>query len=286
LNAQTAIEIGLRGGVIPAAAALALFLAMGWLWSSDVARRYRPGLAFGLAVLVGYILLPSTITLVPAQFYDWIPYLGALAAYVTGLTRAGGVLRGERWTAVYLFAPVAAWLIVPRWPELVPAWPAQWAGLAIGIVLLTALLQPLPQRLPGRAFPMWLMLTAAAVSLLVMAEVSETFGRLALLAAGALAGCGIGALMMQEAADWRGLLLPYAIVVGGYAYTGFVYPIEPLWPLLLAPAAPLALWICLWGPLTRVKGARAIALQGACVAVPLVALAAWLLAGTNDADAW
>jgi hypothetical protein len=287
LDAKTAFEIGFRGGVIPALAALALFLAIGWLWPSDVARRYRAGLSFALGAFIGFVLLPATKTLAPSQFYDWILYLGILAALLSGLTRAEGVTRGERWSAVYIFAPIAAWLIVPGWPELVPAWQFQWSGLSLAVMLLTGLLYPLPLLLPGRAFPWWLMLAAATTSVLMLEQLSETFGVLAALPAGALAGCGAAALLAREAPDWRSLVLPYAFVAMGYAYTGAVYPTEPQWLLVLVPFAPLALWFCSVGPLARLTGMRATVVQAAFVIVPLVIIAALVRATAGAAtDSW
>jgi hypothetical protein len=284
LDTKSAIEIALRGGVVPALAGLAIFIAIGWVWPSDVARRYRCGVAFALGAFIGFVLLPSTKTLVPSQFYEWVLYLAILAALVSGLTRAEGVTRGERWTAVYVFAPIAAWMIVPKWPELFPPWQLQWAGMSLAIMLLTALLHPLPQLLPGRAFPWWLMLAAATTSILIF---GESFIMLTALPAGALAGCGIAALFVREPPDWRSLVLPCALVIAGYAYTGAVYPSEPRWLMLLVPVAPLALWICCVGPLARLTGVRAVVVQAACVIVPLLIIAALLLANTSDAaDGW
>ena len=283
MNAQTVIDFVLRGGVIPSIAALGVFFAIGWLWPSDLARRYRSGVAFALAVFIGYVLLPSTTSLLPSQFYEWIAYFGLLAAFLMGLARAEGVSRAERWSAVYVFAPIAAWLIVPQWPELSPPWPLQWASLSIAMIMLTALLNPLPQRLAGRAFPLWLMVAAAATSVAVVSEVSETFGLMAALPAGALTGCGLAGLLVKEPVDWRGVLLPYATVVGGYAYTGFVYPTEPLWPVLLLPAAPLALWLCALGPLARLSGFRAIAVEAVCLGIPIAAAWALLQTGSDAA---
>ena len=283
MDAKTGLEIALRGGVIPALAALVLFVLISGLWPSGVARRYLCGVAFALGAFIGFVLLPATKTLAPAQFWEWIVYLAILAAFLSGLTRAEGVTRGERWTAVYVFAPVAAWLIVPKWPELVPAWPIQWAGFSLAIMLLTALLHPLPQLLPGRAFPWWLMLVMAAISVLLFDQ-SETFGVLAALPAGALAGCAAAAIFASEPPDWRSFVLPYVLAAVGYAYTGAVYPPEPQWLMLLVPFAPVVLWICCFGPLARLSGARAVVVQAACVIVPLVIIAALLRANTNGAE--
>jgi hypothetical protein len=156
--------------------------------------------------------------------------------------------------------------------------------LSLAIMLLTALLYPLPLLLPGRAFPWWLMLAAAMTSAVIL---GETFIILAALPAGALAGCGVAALFAREAPDWRGLVLPYALVATGYAYTGAVYPPDPQWLMLLVPIAPLALWFCSVGPLARLTGVRATLVQAALVIVPLVIIAALMraTAGTS-ADAW
>jgi hypothetical protein len=287
LNAKTVIEFVVFGGIIPALAAIVVFFAIGWSWPRDVAHRYRMAASFALSVLIGVVLLPSTKTLLPSQFWEWIPYLGLIAAFVAGLTRADGVARGERWGAVYLLAVISAWMIVPQWPELSPAWPIQAAVLAAGMILVTALVVPLPARLPGRWLPIWLMLTAATLSVLVLDNFSESFGVLAALPAGALAGCGIAASLTREPADLRALALPYAVVVGGYAFVCAVYPTTPLWPLVAVPLAPVALWLSATGPLAKLTGVRSLAAQGLCVVIPLIIVAALLWARSNAvADDW
>jgi hypothetical protein len=353
LDRTTALEIALRGGVIPALAALVLFVLISWFWPSDVARRYRCGVECALGAFIGFILLDSTKTfakapvyawvwclvtliafltgltriegtprdkrwttvylfvriasrviaalgiiigllllasktsLAPGQFYEWVLYLAVFGAFLSGLTRAEGVTRGERWTGVYVFAPIAAWMIVPHWPEFVPSWRIQWAGMSLAIMLLTGLLYPLSQLLPGRAFPWWLMLAMATTSVLLFDQ-SETFGVMAALPTGALAGCAVAAMAAKETPDWRSAVLPFVVFLVGYAYTGAVYPTEPNWLMLLLPFAPLALWICTIGPLARLTGLRAVTLQAACVIVPLVLIAALLQAKANGgaADGW
>ena len=106
------------------------------------------------------------------------------------------------------------------------------------------------------------------------------------LPAGALAGCGVAALFLRETPDWRSLVLPYAFVAMGYAYTGAVYPTEPQWLLLLVPAAPLALWFCSVGPLARLTGVRATLVQAAFVIVPLIIIAALVRATAGGATLW
>ncbi len=285
MSAQTVIEIALYSGLLPAAVAFGLYFAVGWLLPSDAGNRYQLPAAFALAVFIGMALSPTTKSLLPAQFWDWIPYLGLLAAFACGLTHAAGVTVGERWIAIAHLAALTAWKVVPTWDDLAATRPMQIAAVATGIALLTMLVEPLATKLPGRTFPVWLLCAAAASALLILAEVSETFGRLAALPVGALLGCGIASWLTPGAADWRTIGLPYAVLVGGYAFTGFIYPTPPLWPLLIVPFTPLALWICCTGPLARLTGARAFVAQAVCVLVPLLVIGAILMA-RSAGDEW
>jgi hypothetical protein len=286
LNASAALQLAWHGAVIPAIAALAAFFTIGWLWPSDVVSRYRAGAAFAVGIFVGFVLLPSTSSLIPSEYVEWIPYLGLLAALAAGLTLANGVLRWERWVAIYLVSFAAALLIVPTWPELAPARPIQIAVLAIGMTTLAALLLPLPERLPGAVVPSWLLVAAAATSGLILLEQSETVGRPAALPAGALAGCIAAATIVKSPVAWSGLIFPYAVVAGGYAYLGAIYPVTPLWSLLIMPIAPLALWISVVGPWAQTSGLRALILQSICVLTPIVIVAAILISRSAGGDEW
>jgi hypothetical protein len=263
-----------------------VFGAICWTWPQDAARRYASSLALAAGALIGFVALQANKTLVPTQYWEWLPYLGLLAAFVAGFTRAAGVFRGERWVALYLFAMLAGWLTVPHWPELYPAWSAQVALFGVAIVVVSVSLERLPARLPPGALPTWLAVVAASSSLLIMAEVSVTFAQLAALPAGALAGCTIAAVLKADAEVARGLALPYATLVGGYAYVAAIYPTSPLWPLAAVPLAPLALWLATSGPLARLVGWKAWLAQGVCVIVPLALLAAMLLLGGSGGDEW
>ena len=286
VNARAAIQFVVYGGAIPAVAAVAAFWAMGRWWPRDAARRYQAGMSFAAAVVVGLICLPSTKTLAPTQFWEWIPYLGLVAALVSGITSAAGVMRGERWTAVYLFAVVAAWLLVPKWPELSPPWPIHVATAAAAIITITALLSQIPDRLRGQAFPAWLTITAACSSVLVLSEVSETFGMLAALPSGALFGCSVAAWLQKSPADWRSIAMPFTVVVGGYAYLGAVYPTSPIWPMVLIPAVPLSLCVSYWGPLQRVEKNWALVNQGVCIVAAIIAIVVMILLRSGMGDAW
>jgi hypothetical protein len=285
LSAQTVIEIALYSGLAPAALAFGLYFALGRLLPSNASRRYCLPAAFALAVFLAMALAPTMRSLPPEQFWEWIPYLGLLAAISSGLIHASGVTTAERWIAIALVTALVAWKIVPTWDELADSRPTQVLAVAAAIYLLTILIAPLASKLPGSTFPGWLFCAASAAAMLVLTEVSVTFGRLAALPAGALLGCWIASWIWPEAAEWRTTSLPYSVLVGGYAFTGFIYPTDPLWPLLVVPFAPLALWLCSCGRLARLSGARGFLLQAACVLTPIIVVAV-LLFQRSAGDEW
>ena len=78
----------------------------------------------------------------------------------------------------------------------------------------------------------------------------------------------------------RGLIPAFMVVVGGTAFVGCIEPQQPVFAILLVPAAPLALWTCVWGPLARLRGAAAIAAQSIAVLITLAV--ALILALTGE----
>lgn len=288
MTASAIAEIALRGGLVPLLAALGTFFLARLVMPEDSARRWAPGASLALGVLVGYLLLPSTETLVPVQFYEWIPYVGVGAAIAAAVMIAEGVWRGERIIVVLFAAMLSAWFIVPTWPDQIPPQHFHVVALGLGIFLLARLIEFLPPRLAGQALPAWLLASAGALSLVMFSELGETFGRLSALPAGALAGTTIAvfALRKQEY-DLRSLALPYAVIAGANAFTGYVYPSPPLYLMLLIPFAPLGLWLCAGGPLRRLEGARAIACQALCVFLPAATVVAIvLIRGSGGSSDW
>ncbi|MEX0713560.1 MAG: hypothetical protein WD278_14480, partial [Pirellulales bacterium] len=67
-------------------------------------------------------------------------------------------------------------------------------------------------------------------------------------------------------------------VVGGWAVIGGFEPLKPAVGLLLAAAAPLGLWCCVWGPLSRLRGRGASAAATAVVLAVLAVAAVLVMA--------
>ena len=240
-------------------------------------RRYAAAIPFALAYCAGFALLRPWEEWIPSRHWHWTVYCAPAAALVTPLVLAHGVHRAERWLAFLLAALACAWLLVPDWSSLQPTRAVSVPLLAGYVFFLSALVEPLPQFLGSRTVAFCLALSAAATAGLVLASVSLTYGQLAFVAAGALAGCALASCIGLDPVAIRGLSLPYAAVVGGWSYVGCIDPPQPVWGLLLAPAAPLALWCCAVGPLSRWKGWSATAAQMALVLAGIGIAAALVL---------
>lgn len=270
------------GVLAPAAVALALVWLLGRSWLARAADRGVLALAVAVACLAGCALLPGVTRLNPDRHYHWLPYIGLLAAVVGSLPPRAGALGVARWLLVALAAVAAAWRLVPVWDDLWPPHAVSIALLAGYFLLLTALLDALPNRLCGPALPGILAMVAGMLMLVLMvAAVSARFAQLGGVLVGAFAGCWIGGLVAKlpstgtklPSAD-KGLFPLLAMLVGGLAYVGCIDKDPELPALLLLPAAPLGLWLLAIGPLSKLQGRAAIIAQVGVVMLPLLAAAA------------
>ena len=158
--------------------------------------------------------------------------------------------------------------------------------LAAYLFLLSVLLAALPDRLLESTAVGLLTVSAGATALLIAAGVSIKYGQVAALAAAALAGCfGASFYTANRAVAIRGLIPVFVVLVGGLAFVGVIEPTPPLPIILVAPAAPLMLWLFAAGPLAHLKGLPAIAAQSAAVLLPLGIAIAWV-ALTGEKDGW
>jgi hypothetical protein len=273
MNSAIAI-VGLRA-VVPAAIAIAGYVLTRRLLAAETSNRYAAALAFG----AGAALLTPGMELVPGRHWHWMPYLALGAAVIGPIAASNGLRAAERGLLFLLTAIVCAWLLVPRWASLAPS-RAVWVPLLAGdLVLLAALLEPLFELLSARILLASLALAAACVAALIAAFVSVTYAGPAGSAASAMVGCWVVSLFGPASARVRGLGLAYSVVVGGWAFIGCIDPPKPLLGLLVAPAAPLALWACVRGPLSRPRGLAAVAVQFGLVLLVL-AIAIGIVAGT------
>jgi hypothetical protein len=267
---------------------------------SQVFDRLAMAAAFAVAFFIAWVLLPDGWTpLKPARQWHWLPYLGLLAAALciaaiqtTPFADSGRATRRRlsyawRLATSLATAACAAWLLAPNWPDLEP--PRYIYVLLLGgylFVLITSL-DTLPERLFSTLFPFLLFAAASATAIVIAEPVSLTYGQIAGAAAAALCGCAVAASYGIRGPALQGLTPVYAVLVGGIAFTGCIEPEVPIYSIMLAPLAPLVLWLCAYGPLSRLTGLKAAAVQIAVVLVPLAILAAWtLLGGEPEYPEW
>jgi hypothetical protein len=284
------LVLAMRAIAAPAAVAAVLGVILLRLMPARLAERLALPVALAAGFCAGYWLLGEWGSLVPKRHREWLPWLAILAALAGRNTTATAAKAGRSSALSFgMFAAlalVAAWLLVPTWDTLWP--PRRFAVplLAVYFLILMIALTALPERLLGRLFAF--LLTAAAITVapqIVIGAHSARIGLVALAAASALGGCSIAACLPRrgenssesQASASRSLIPAFAVLIGGLAFLGAIEPQEPLPLLLLAPAAPAALWLFAAGPLARIQGWPAILLQAAAVAVVLaIALVAAL----------
>ena len=118
------IEVIVYSVAAPAAAALAVGWLLRALLPATASGRYSLAVAIAAAFFLGYWLLPDWAPLVPLPHrqWQWLGYVSALVALVSGLCLAGGVSIAERWLMYLVLAALVAWRVVPSRLNL---WPPQ-----------------------------------------------------------------------------------------------------------------------------------------------------------------
>lgn len=282
ISAIAIVTAGLFG---TAAVAVAVFFGLRRLLAEETAARYSSAAALAAAFCAGYALPIASAPWVPKRHWHWFPWLVLLAAAIGPISLASGLRRAERWLLNLGVAFVAAWVLVPLWSHLHPA-RSVWIPLLAGyLFLLAILLEPLLDRFSTVMLPAYLTMSAACLALLLAALLSIVYGQVAGIAVAALAGRTAAAYFERGPTSLRGLGLAYAVLFGGWAFVGCVEQQEPLHLLLLlVPAAPLALWCCVYGPLSRLRGFAAVGIQTALVILVLVIVAALLARERGESD--
>jgi hypothetical protein len=267
--------------------ALAAAAAVGWLafvlsrryLAKETAERYAPALALGAGYLAGYLLLPDRGDLLPRSHWHWTPWLAVGATLLGPVAAARGLRSFDCGSVLAAASIVAACLLAPTYADLQPPRATVIPLLAGALSLLAAALEALSPRFSARAWLAYMTMSAAATTALIGLAVSATFALAAAVATAALAGSWLATLGRGDSGQVRGLGLPFAIVFGGWAFVAGIEPREPQWPLLLLPAAPLALVCFARGPLARLRGPKAIFAHSASIVFVLAIAAALCLVG-------
>ena len=126
--------------VIPGGVTVVAGVVLRRLLPTGASPRYVLAVAFAAGLTLGYVLLPSWANLVPQRHWQWIPYVGAIAALVGGLSQARQLASLERVLLCGLLSLASALVLVPTWDSLLPnrsVWCLGFMAYALGLMLLT-----------------------------------------------------------------------------------------------------------------------------------------------------
>jgi hypothetical protein len=267
-----------RGGLVPAAVALGVFLAWRLAGRRGHADRYAAAHAVSAGFLVACLLF-DWVKVPPAESWQWLPWLGLAAATVGPATAGSGTGWVDRLALRLALGAVAAWALVPTWPALAETRGLDLAAVALGIVVLCVALEGLPERFPGATFP-WLLCGCAVAAAGVLAlSYSLKFAQLAGAVAAALGGAAVAALFQRNAPAFRGGSDVFAVLIGGLVYTGWLYSSSevPVVCYVLPAVAPLGVWLCAAGPVARRSPVVNLAARLAIIGIPLAVAIVWAM---------
>jgi hypothetical protein len=236
--------------------------------------------AFVVAYCVGHALEAGPDwRLVPTRNWQWMFYIVPFAGV------AGAVCASSRTTLIgrcLIFVVTAALTA-----GLLTSKPVLWAPRIVSIclvitfvIVLWASLKPLELQISLPALAFAFALAGGALGVMISEQISAADGAIVAAAAAALFCIALGARLTPRAGSAEGLSLPVAVTLGGWAWIQVLSEAR-LWPLLAVPFALLALWLPRFGPLTRLRGAAALAVQcsGIVIAVVLINLILKIPAG-------
>jgi hypothetical protein len=273
---KLAIEIAEYAGMAPAAVSIAIALILRRILPGAISERWALPVAFAAGLIAGYMLLPSWASLVPRRHWQWLVWLGVLAAAIgpIGLHAHRGVT--VRLAAILVVSLTSSWLLVPTWTDLTPARPICIAIVATFLAVSASLTDLLAERVAPNALAASLAASSVCAAIAVAGLVSVTYGRVAGVMAAAFCGALAAGVPGQSAIAMRSILPVYAITVGGTAFVAAIEPKPPMWGLLGLPMAPLLLWCFVSGPAARLRGRTAAVVQFAACVFTLMAITGWL----------
>jgi MFS family permease len=240
--------------------------------------RFGASLAFAIAFAVGLAIATKLELLWPQRHWHWLPWLTLLAAIVGAFGASEKRPSGARKAVLLLTVAACALLLVPAWPDLKPGRPIAIALLTGYLFLLAISFESLASRMSAPHLLAQTTLASAGLCMLVLVYFSVSYAGLVGVSTAALAGGWLSTVLQRENHLLSAFSLVYAVNIGGWAFIACVTPRPPLGGMLIAPLAPLSLWCCTRGPLSRLNGIAAAAVHSllvlALLAIAVIALTA------------
>jgi hypothetical protein len=266
------MKLLLESVVLPAIASiLVAFAVLGGI-RGEAGRRYAGALALAIGFASAYAILEPAAWR-PTMYWHWLPWVAFGGAIVGPVMLATGLRLSERCALVVVLAVISAWFLVPTRANLEPSRGTYIAIYTASATVVWALLDLLAPRVSGAALCAALSLTLLSGGALVASLVSLRFGLLGVAASAALSGGFITSFRQQDSAIVRGLLPAQTVLLGGVMLAAQVNVGLPLPSLVLISIAPLAMWTCEAGPLSKLRGRWAYFVRIGAVSLPLAA--AW-----------
>ena len=272
----------LWGVVLPALAAIAVFLASCRLWRRP---RRGPGtwagaLGLGAGYVTGHLALFSWPGLAPKESWEWMPHVAAAATAAGMLITSARVPRRVGCGIALLVAIGAAWVLVPQWQESRLAWMVALAGtaLALWIALLT-----LAERTSVVSPSLVVLIAAVAAALVLERAATARFAQLAGVLAASAGGCLVVAPLGSVAKLGPGLAGTGAVLLVGLMFTGHFnhFSDVPAVCFFLVAAAPLTAWMGQLGPIRRRRAWQRLVFEAVAVLVPAAVALGLAFAATD-----
>jgi hypothetical protein len=239
------LAAGLREAtfVVPLAIAAIVSLASRKFAQRGSVRRWVFSLAWGVGFIAAYPLLFPVKDLFPRYHWHGLSAIVVVTAALGPLVASISRPAISRLIFDLLLAGGAAFLIVPKWPTLVPSRTAWIAILTVGFAALSTTMDAMTRRSPSRALGYVMAISAIAIAAVIAVTSSLTVGDLAAISALACLGAAIGLGRMATAESLNGAARLYSLATGAAAYIACVGSRPPLYPALLIPLTPL--WLSL-----------------------------------------
>ena len=238
--------------------------------------RLRPKVPIAAGTLAGgFVVGYGLLGLGPWQpdtHWQWLPY-AVLFAGLAGTLIAIPPPHGVRVGLIALCAACAAWLLVPDWADLTPSRGFYWAVVGGYVMVLTLLLEPLADRMPGALLPGMMGLTLICAAIVLVLSGNLRFAKLAAAGAATLFGITVVALRHKDRQFMRGATIVYGVLATGGLAIGQLHSFSevPAASYLAVPVAPALLYI-------RPAGGKTSAAVAATL-VPLVVAVLLALGG-------
>lgn len=203
-------------------------------------RRFTLSLSLGIACFIGVNLLRGTFSL-PEKYWE---YLGVIALTTGLLGPILSAIPGKwKWLSWPLISFATAWLLVPDWSTLEPSRQVYIPLFAIYLSGLGLLYEWGGTRSSPRELLFTLCATTATLAAATAAIASLKYGELGLILFASGAAFFFFSLFARiESDEIAGLLPSAAIMIGGVAFVGYIYPQPPIYELMLLPFAPVGLF--------------------------------------------